>query len=129
MQRALQLVQQVLKLAAEIQFVPLTYSILNAIGELLLKSSWPEYGLKVMAFVQQHTANDHATQAEERQVLDGHRNDAGKEEADHLNAVQAYAENRTLSDVVAEVGDWLQGQTTGMGTGHEEGSHNKRTGF
>jgi tetratricopeptide (TPR) repeat protein len=108
MQRAQQRLLQALQLAAEIQFVPLGYSILCAIGELFLKSSRPEYGLKVLAFVQQHTANDHATQAEAVQLLDKYRSEAGEEEADTLAMVQAYAENRTLPDVVAEVSDWVQ---------------------
>ncbi len=107
-QRAQQQLLQALQLAAEIQFVPLIYSILCAIGELLLKSSRPEYGLKVLAFVQQHAANDHATQAEAVQLLDMYRTEAGEEKADILVTVHAYAKNRTLPDVVAEVSDWVQ---------------------
>jgi DNA-binding SARP family transcriptional activator/predicted ATPase len=102
-QMAQQQLHQALQLAAEIQFVPLMVSILNAIGELLLKSNRPEYGLKVLAFVRQHPASDHATQAEAQQLLDRHSTEAGKEKTDILAAVQAYAENRTLPDVVAEV--------------------------
>jgi tetratricopeptide (TPR) repeat protein len=108
MQRAQQQLHQALQLAAEIQFVPLIYSILNAIGELLLKSNRPVYGLKVSAFVQQHAANDHATQSEAQQLLDKYRSEAGEEEADILATVHAYAKNRTLPDVVAEVSDWVQ---------------------
>ncbi|MBE7551606.1 MAG: tetratricopeptide repeat protein [Anaerolineales bacterium] len=102
-QKAQQQLHQALQLAAEIQFVPLMVSILKAIGELLLKSNRPEYGLKVLAFVRQHTASDHATQAEAQQILDRYRTEAGKEKTDLLAAAQAYAENRTLQDVVAEV--------------------------
>jgi hypothetical protein len=78
-------------------------SILNAIGELLLKSNRPEYGLKILAFVRQHTASDHATQAEAQQLLDKYSAEAGKEKTDILAAAQDYAESRTLQDVVAEV--------------------------
>lgn len=102
-QRALQLLHQALQLAAEIQFVPLMVSVLNAIGELLLKSDQPEYGLKVLAFVRQHAASDHATQAEAQQLLDRYAAEAGKKKADTLAAAQAYAKNRTLQDVIAEV--------------------------
>jgi hypothetical protein len=68
----------------------------------LLKSNRPEYGLKVLAFVRQHTASDHATQAEAQQLLERYWSEAGKEKTDILAAAQAYAENRTLQDVVAE---------------------------
>jgi DNA-binding SARP family transcriptional activator/predicted ATPase len=100
---AQQQLHQALQLAAEIQFVPLMVSILKAIGELLLKSNRPEYGLKVLAFVRQHPASDHATQAEAQQLLDRYCTETGKEKAEILAAAQAYAENRTLQDVVAEV--------------------------
>lgn len=102
-QRAQQQLHQALQLAAEIQFVPLMVSILKAIGELLLKSNRPEYGLKMLAFVRQHPASDHATQAEAQQLLDRYRPEAGKEKTDILAAAQAYAESRTLQDVVTEV--------------------------
>jgi tetratricopeptide (TPR) repeat protein len=102
-QMAQQQLYQALQLAAEIQFVPLMVSILKAIGELLLKSNRPEYGLKVLAFVRQHTTSDHATQAETQQLLDRYRSEAGKEKTDILAAAQAYAENRTLQEVVAEI--------------------------
>jgi predicted Zn-dependent protease len=100
---AQQQLHQALQLAAELQFVPLMVSILTAIGELLLKSNRPESGVKVLAFVRQHPASDHATQAEVQQLLDRYNTEAGKEKADSLAAAQAYAENRTLPDVVAEV--------------------------
>jgi hypothetical protein len=100
---AQQQLHQALQLAAEIQFVPLMCSILNAIGELLLKSNRPEYGLKILVFVRQQSASDHATQAEAQQLLDRYRAEVGKEKPDILAAAQAYAENRTLQDVVAEV--------------------------
>lgn len=103
LQRAQQQLQQALQLAAEIQFVPLMLSILKAIGELWLNSNRSEYGLKVLAFVRQHPASDQATQAEAQQLLDRYRAEAGKEKADLLAAAQAYAESRTLPDVVAEV--------------------------
>jgi tetratricopeptide (TPR) repeat protein len=102
-QGAQQQLHQALQLAAEIQFVPLMVSVLNAIGELLLKSNRPEYGLRVLAFVRQHLASDHATQAEAQQLLDRYSTKAGKEKTDILAAAQTYAENRTLPDVVAEV--------------------------
>jgi tetratricopeptide (TPR) repeat protein len=102
-QMAQQQLHQALRLAAEIQFVPLMVSILNAIGELLLKSNRPEYGLKILAFVRQHVASDRATQAEAQQLLDRYSSEIGKEKTDILAAAQAYAENRTLPDVVTEV--------------------------
>lgn len=101
--RAHQQLHQALQLTTEMQFVPLMLSILKAIGELLLKSNRPEYGLKVLAFVRQHTASDHATKAEAQQLLDRYNTEAEKEKTDLLAAAQAYAENRTLPDVVAEV--------------------------
>ena len=76
------------------------YSILKAIGELLLKSSRPEYGLKVLSFVRQHTASDHATQTEAQQLLDKYSAEA---ETGILAAAQAYAENQTLQEVVTEM--------------------------
>jgi tetratricopeptide (TPR) repeat protein len=102
-QRAQQQLHQALQLAAEMQFVPLMLSILTAIGELWLKSNRPEYGLKVLAFVQHHPVSDHATQAETQQLLDRYSAEAGKEKTDILAAVHAYAENQTLPDVVAEI--------------------------
>ncbi|MCL4301526.1 MAG: tetratricopeptide repeat protein [Anaerolineae bacterium] len=95
--------RQALQLAAEIQFVPLMVSILKAMGELLLNSNRPEYGLRVLAFVRQHPASDRTTRVEAQQLLDRYRTEAEKEKADILAAVQAYAENRTLPDVVAEI--------------------------
>ncbi len=94
---------QALQLAAEIQFVPLVYSILKAIGELLLKSNRLEYGFKVLAFVRQHTGSDHATQAEVQQLLDRYNSEAGKENTDILAVAQAYAENRTWLEIVTEL--------------------------
>jgi tetratricopeptide (TPR) repeat protein len=102
-QTAQQQLHQALQLATELQFVSLIVSILKAIGELLLKSNRPEHGLKVLAFVRQHPASDHATQAEAQQLLDRYSPEAGKEKTDILAAAQAYAENHTLQDVVAEV--------------------------
>jgi DNA-binding SARP family transcriptional activator/predicted ATPase len=102
-QRAQQQLHQALQLAAEIQFVPLMVSILNAVGELLLKSSRSEYGLKLLTFVRQHTASDQATQADAQRLLESYLTETSKEKADILAAAQAYAENRTLPEVVTEV--------------------------
>jgi tetratricopeptide (TPR) repeat protein len=102
-QTAQQQLHQALQLAADIQFVPLILSILNVIGELLLKSGRPEYGLKVLIFVRQRAVGDHAAQAEAQQHLDIYGAETGTGQADFLAAAQAYAENQTLQDVVVAV--------------------------
>jgi len=103
---------QALQLAAAMQFVPLVFSILNVIGELWLKSGRPEQGSRILAFVRQHPASDHAARAEAIQYLDIYSAEAGKEQPSFLATAQAYAENRTWQDVVREVlqeagGRWL----------------------
>jgi DNA-binding SARP family transcriptional activator/predicted ATPase len=102
-QTAQQHLYQALQRAAAMQFVPLVFSILNVIGELLLKSGRPEQGLRIWVFVRQHPASDHAAKTEAEQYLDIYGSEVGKEQPDFLAAAQAYAENRTWQDVVAEV--------------------------
>jgi tetratricopeptide (TPR) repeat protein len=103
---------QALQLAAAMQFVPLVFSILNIIGELLLKNGRPEQGLRILVFVRQHPASDHAAKTEAVQYLDLYSAEAGKEQMESLAVAQAYAANRTWQDVVTEVlqevgGGWL----------------------
>jgi hypothetical protein len=89
------------------------FSILSVIGELLLKSGRPEHGLRVLVFVRHYAAGDHAVQAETQQHLDIYAVEAGKGETGFLAVAQAYAENRTLQDVVVEVLQETGGGLTG----------------
>jgi len=101
---AQQRLHQALQLAAEIQFVPLN-GFDSECDRRTFAQSTDRIRIKVLAFVRQHPASDHATQAEAQQLLDRYRTEAGQEKTDFLAAAQAYAENRTLQDVVVEVND------------------------
>lgn len=101
-QRAQQQLQQALQLAAEIQFVPLIFSILNVMGELWLKTDMYERGLMVLNFVRHHPSSDRAAQDEAQQLLDSYRMKTGKGKIDIL-AQAGYTQDRLWQDVVAEV--------------------------
>jgi tetratricopeptide (TPR) repeat protein len=103
LQTAQQYLQHALRLTMEIEYVPLSLSILNVIGELLLKSGRPEHGLIVLTFIRHHPSSDRAVQLEAQQRLESYRIATGKDEQDILAAAQAYAKDRTLQEVVAEV--------------------------
>ncbi|HEX9925048.1 MAG TPA: tetratricopeptide repeat protein, partial [Anaerolineae bacterium] len=105
LQTAQQYLQQALRLTMEIEYVPLTLSILSIMGELLLNSDRPEPGLLVLAFVQQQAGGNPTVQDEARKRLDKYRAGAQKEQIDILEMAQERAKNQTLAEVVAEATD------------------------
>jgi LuxR family maltose regulon positive regulatory protein len=62
-----------LQITAEMQFVPLSLSILSGIGELLLQTGRPERGLELLALALHHPAADHETKARTQQHLTRHQ--------------------------------------------------------
>jgi ATP/maltotriose-dependent transcriptional regulator MalT len=61
--------QEALDIAMEIQYVPLTLSILAGVGELLLQTGQTEPGLKVLVLTLHHPATEHETREHVRQVI------------------------------------------------------------
>ncbi len=68
-QAAKQHLQQALEIAAGIQFLPLTFSILISLSELFLQTGSPERGLELLALIRHHPASDQETKDRARQAL------------------------------------------------------------
>ena len=62
--------QQALQIAAAIQFIPRTLSILIGIGALLLQTGRTELGLELLALAQHHPAGDRETKDQAKRLLD-----------------------------------------------------------
>lgn len=69
---ARQRLRQALEIAAGIRFLPLTFSILMSLSDLLLQTGPQERGLELLAFTRGHPASDQETKAVARQRLSGY---------------------------------------------------------
>ncbi|MDX1521127.1 MAG: tetratricopeptide repeat protein [Anaerolineae bacterium] len=66
---AQQYLQQALHIATEIQFLPLTLSIIVSIADLLFRGGHQEWALEILGLVQQHPAGERETKDRVRQLL------------------------------------------------------------
>lgn len=60
---------QALQITTDMQFVPLTLSILIGVGELLRQIKQPERGIELVALVLHHPASEHETKERAEQLL------------------------------------------------------------
>ncbi|HRV95677.1 MAG TPA: BTAD domain-containing putative transcriptional regulator, partial [Anaerolineae bacterium] len=93
--------QYALRLATEMYYVPLMFSILNVMGQLWLTTGHPERGLRLVAFVRANSSHRPA-QDEAQQILDEYGVTTQKESAELLAAAQAQVSGRTLEEIVRE---------------------------
>jgi len=98
-QAARQYLHQALDLAANMNFVPLLFSTLNAVGRLFMKTEQPVRGMALFSFVSQHPASDHASRAEADEQLRQAEQwpDTDRQFPPHPQ------QERTLTDVIAEL--------------------------
>jgi ATP/maltotriose-dependent transcriptional regulator MalT len=68
-QAARQYFHRALEIAVDIQFVPLTLSILIGIGELLIQTDRQEQGLQLLAFTYHHSGSDQETKDRAQKYL------------------------------------------------------------
>lgn len=61
--------QQALQIVTDIQFVPLTLSLLIGVGELLLRVGRTERGLELLSLAAAHPAGDYETKADVQRLL------------------------------------------------------------
>jgi ATP/maltotriose-dependent transcriptional regulator MalT len=81
-QTAQQYFQQALQITSEMQFVPLTLSILSGVGELLLQIGQTERASELLALALYHPASDHETKARTQQRIAHYRSNLSSEDFD-----------------------------------------------
>ncbi|MCB0197763.1 MAG: tetratricopeptide repeat protein, partial [Anaerolineae bacterium] len=94
--------QYALRLAMEIHYMTLVFSILNTTGQLWLTAGQPERGLRLIVFVRDH-ASHRPAQDEAQQILDAYATATQEMLTELLATVQAQLSGRTLEDIVLEV--------------------------
>lgn len=70
--KATEYFREALRLAADIQFLPLMLSILNEIAELFIQLGHEQKGITLLSFVNQHTAGDREAKVQAQQRLRDH---------------------------------------------------------
>jgi hypothetical protein len=76
---ARQYLDQALEIAMTIHFLPLIFTILIHMAELLLETSTSGEGLSILSLVSHHAAAEHATRAQAQQRLDYYARDMFEE--------------------------------------------------